>query len=330
MSERKSGVVTPFQKIRKSGPFDLSVVKDDYPFFSHLLVNAISQLDELPDFSEDDKVAVISDFGGEHHDAHFTTYSFLIFSYNKIGPFIEQIEKLRRKHKILEPYSEFKFKDLKYGPRSRALPDFLHAIDNLIHGSLITVAIERKIETVFGPSKKVVHPYIEEHLASLGLGSWKGETGEKALRICHSIAIFTALTTYENQRLLWYCDNDSINDNGQERSFEDTQKLFSLTLGMYCKHKFDLIGFGKSFEKKSHLDDLLSVPDFAAGVIHDVLKSHHTGEDNIPGFPKKEILIKWLAKKSRFLSKTTIQISKLPNGDIGSGIVNFTPAKKDK
>lgn len=330
MNRRKSAEFERPKKIRKSGPFDLSVVTGNYPFFSHLLVNAISQLDELPDFSDDDKIAIMSDFGGEHHDAHFTTYSFLIFSYNKVGPFTEQIEKLRRKHKILEPYSEFKFKDLKYGPRSRALPDFLHAIDNFIHGLLITVAIERKIETVFGPSKKVVFPFIEEHLASLGMGNWKGETGEKALRICHSIAIFTALTTHENQRLLWYCDNDSINENGQERSFKDTQKLFSHTLGMYCKHKFDLIGFGKSFEKKSHLDDLLSVPDFAAGVIHDVLKSHYHGENNIPGFSKKEILIKWLAKRSRFLSKTTIQISKLPNGDIGSGIVKFTPAKLDK
>lgn len=57
MNKRKRGVLTSFQKIRKRGPFDLSVVKDDYPFLSYLLVRAISQLDELPDFSEDDKVA---------------------------------------------------------------------------------------------------------------------------------------------------------------------------------------------------------------------------------------------------------------------------------
>ncbi|WP_121103685.1 hypothetical protein [Pseudomonas sp. WPR_5_2] len=101
MNRRKSAGPERPQKIRKSGPFDLSVVKDSYPFFSHLLVNAVSQLDELPDFSDDDKIAVMSDFGGEHHDAHFTTYSFLIFAYNKIGPFTEQIEKLRQKHKIL-------------------------------------------------------------------------------------------------------------------------------------------------------------------------------------------------------------------------------------
>lgn len=316
-----------YQKTHIRAPFDLSLIKEEYPFFSHLLKNAISQIPLLPDFSEDDKIAITSDFGGEHPDACFSTYSFLIFSYNKAGPFIHQVKKLRRKHKIFDPYSEFKFKDLTFGPRSRALPDFLLAVDNFIHGALITIAVEKKIGTVFGPSKKVAHPFIEEQLTTLGMGKWKGETGEKALRICHSIAIFTGMTTYANQRLLWYCDNDSINEDGVERSFKDTQKLFAQTLGMYCKHKFDLIGFGKSFEKKSHLDDFLSVNDFAAGVIQDVLKSHHMGQDNIKGFDKKEPLIKWLAKESKFLTKATIQINILPNGEIGSGLVDFTPAQ---
>lgn len=314
-----------FTKVRKSPPFDTSFITDQYPFFSHLLANAVSQLDELPDFSEDDKIAITSDFGGEHAEASFYTYSFLIFSYNKIEPFIERVNAIRHKYQILEPFSEFEYKDLRFGPRSRALPDFLLAIDDFIHGVLVTVAIDKKIGTVFGPSKKLVHPFIEQQFKDLGLGSWKGEVGEKALRICHSIAMFVALTTYANQRLLWYCDSDSINDDGIGRSFQDTQKLFSAALGMYCKHEFDLIGFGKSFDKKSHLDDLLSVTDFAAGVIQDVLKSHHSIQDGISGFERKEVLIKWLAKKSKFLSKATIQITTLPNGDIGSGLVSFTP-----
>ncbi len=327
MAKRKNTQPLRYRKIRKCGPFDMSIIKKEYPFFSHLLKSALSQIKQLPDFSEDDKIAIASDFGGEHPDACFATYSFLIFSYNKAEPFIRQVKKLRRKYKILEPYSEFKFKDLKFGPRSRALPDFLLAIDNFIHGALITIAIEKKIGTVFGPSKKLVHSFIEEHLATLGMGNWKGETGEKALRICHSIAIFIALMTHQNQRLLWYCDNDSINEDGAERSFKDTQKLFATTLGMYCEHQFNLIGFGRSFEEKSHLDDFLSVADFAAGVTQDVLKAHHTGQDSILGFERKEALIKWLAKESNFLSKATIQISMLSDGEIGSGLVDFSLVK---
>lgn len=325
----KSKTDAPFtQKIKKNAPFDLSAITPEYPFFSQLLAHAIGQLKELPDFSDDEKIAVMSDFGGEHPGAHFNTYSFLILAYDKVGPFMEQVEALRRKHGLLKPYSEFAFKDLGYGPRSRALREFLHIVDNLIHGAIVTIAIDKQIETVFGVSKREAYPFIEEQLSNMGLGKWKGAAGEKVLRVCHSIAFFVALTTRENQRLLWYCDNDAINENARDRGFADTQQIFLRALGMYSKHKFDIVGFGKSFDGKSHLDDLLSIPDFAAGVVQDLLKSHKTGDDNVPGGTEKIALLKWMAKKSKFLSKTTIQISRLANGDIGSGVVEFTPAKK--
>ncbi len=209
----------------------------------------------------------MSDFSGEHKGARFNTYSFLIMAYNKTGPFQVKIEELRRKHSLSEPYSEFAFKDLTYGPRRRALSEFLQLVDNLVHGAVVTVAIDKQIGTVFGNSKPETHAFLEKQLEDAGLGKWKGETSEKVLRVCHAIALFTALTTHENQRLLWYCDNDSINEDGQERRFTDTQNLFARTLGLYCRHKFDLVGFGKSFADKSHLDDLLSIPDFAAGIV---------------------------------------------------------------
>jgi hypothetical protein len=316
------------QKIKKNGPFDISVITPEYPYFAQLLAYAVSQLKELPDFSDDEKIAVVSDFSGEHKGAHFNTYSFLILAYNKVGPFMLQVEELRRKHGLLDPYSEFSFKDMNFGPRSRALPDFLNLVDNFIHGAVITIAVDKQIDTVFGASKKETYPIIEEKLASMGYGKWKGAIGEKVLRVCHSIALFIALTTKENQRLLWYCDNDAINENAQNRSFADTQKIFLHTLGMYSKHKFDLIGFGKSFDDKSHLDDLLSIPDLAAGVVQDLLQAHKTNDYNIPGGEEKIALLKWIATQGKYLSKITIQISKLANGELGSGVVDFTPAKQ--
>lgn len=314
------------QKIKKVGPFNLSVITSEYPYFAQLLAHAVGHIKELPDFSDDKKIAVMSDFSGEHKGAHFNTYSFLILAYDKIGPFIKQIKKLRREHGLLVPYSEFAFKDLRYGPRSRALPEFLRLVDNFIHGAVITIAIDKEIDTVFGISRAETHPLIEKQLASMGFGKWKGIAGEKVLRVCHSIALFTALTTKENQRLLWYCDNDVINENAQDRGFSDTQQIFLHTLGMYAKHKFDLIGFGKSFDDKSHLDDLLSIPDFAAGVVQDLLQAHKTGKDNISGGEEKIALLRWIATQGKFLSKITIQITKLANGELGSGVVDFTRA----
>ncbi|MGP6418979.1 hypothetical protein ACTZGP_09420 [Pseudomonas putida] len=132
IARQKTRKTASIQKIRKNAPFDLSVITEEFFFFSQLLAVAVRQLNELPDFSDDEKIAVMSDFGGEHPGAHFHTYSFLILAYNKIGPFIEQIEKLRQKHGLLNPYSEFAFKDLGYGPRSRALSQFLNIVDNFI------------------------------------------------------------------------------------------------------------------------------------------------------------------------------------------------------
>jgi len=317
------------QKIRKNAPFDLSAITLASPYFSQLLAHAVGQIRELPDFSDDAKIAVMSDFGGEHKGAHFNTYSFLILAYNKVGPFMEQVKELRRKYDLLEPYSEFAFKDLKFGPRLRALPEFLHLVDNFIHGAVITIAIEKTIDTVFGVSKRETYPIIEEQLAVMGLGKWKGADAEKVLRVCHSIAIFVALTTRENQRLLWYCDNDAINENGKERGFKHTQKIFLQTLGMYSSHKFDLIGVGKSFEDKSHLDDLLSIPDFAAGVIQDLLQAHKTGDDNVSGDEGKKALMRWIGTQGKFLSKITVQINRLANGELGSQVVSIERTASD-
>ncbi|WP_263351330.1 hypothetical protein [Acidicapsa acidisoli] len=313
--------IRPYQKIKKTGPFDLSAILPEYTSFSHLLGHAVGELKELPDFSEDTKIAIMSDFSGEHKGASYNTYSFLIMAYNKVGPFQAKAEELRRKY----GYGEFAFKDLTYGPRSRALPEFLNLVDNFIHGAVVTIAIDKRIGTVFGQSKQDTHPYIQKQLAELKLGRWKGEIAEKVLRVCHSIALFTALTTHANQKLLWYCDDDAINQDAQERSFEDTQNIFVRTLGMYCKHDFELIGFAKSFTDKTHLDDLLSIPDLAAGAVQDILHAHTTGDDNVPGGSEKEALIRWIASQGKFLSKITLQISPLPGGQLGSGVVHITP-----
>ncbi|WP_095196913.1 hypothetical protein [Pseudomonas sp. Irchel 3A7] len=303
----------------KYPPFEVSYIGEKHPLIAHLFAQVTSQLTELPDFSRDKKIAVLSDFGGEHKGASFFTYSFLLISYDKISPFIEAVAKLRSAYDILDPYSEFAYKDLNYGPRKRALPGFLKIVDTLLHGALITVAVDKKIVSLFGADKKSVHTQIQKEFADAGLADWKFESAEKALRICHSISFFASLTTHNDQRLLWYCDSDTVNDN--EVFFNDTRNILNRTLGLYVNHSFDILGFAKSFEGKSHLDDLLSITDLAAGVIQDLLSGHNTENDQIN--ENKVPLIKWLTQRSNYLTKITLQMLRLPNGDISSGIVEF-------
>ena len=312
------------QKIGKSGPFKLSKVSGEYPYFSHLL-NLIVQekIRELPDFSDDAKIAVMSDFGGEHSGALFNTYSFLFIAYNKVGVFEQKIRGLRKKYGLLTPYSEFAYKKLKSGARSRALPEYLQLVDQFIHGAIITIAIDTQIETVFGAEKKQVQSVMIEQMKKECLGEWPSHVAEKAFRVTHIIAAFASLLTYENQRLLWYSDKDSINDDGRKRDSKHTQQIFNRVLDMYMTHRLDIIGFGKSFDEKSHLDDLLSVPDLAAGVVQDLLLQYETQAD-IPGGNEKATVMRWIATPAKYLSKITIQIRRTADGGIGYGTVEMT------
>lgn len=95
---------------------------------------------------------------------------------------------------------------------------------------------------------------------------------------------------------------------------------------MYAQHEYELIGFAKSFKNKTYLDDLLSIADFGAGIVQDIMKWHKSGSDTMPGGDEKELILKWITNQGRFLSKITIEISKLPNGEVGSGIIEFKPA----
>jgi hypothetical protein len=183
------------RKIRKSGPFAIPSIKPEYPLLAHLLANIVQHIRELPDFSDDDKVAVLSDFGGEHSTAHFNTYSFLFMAYNKVGPFADKITALRQKHELLDPYSEVAYKRLRSGARSRALVEFLQLIDSFIHGAIITIAIDKRIDTVFGPSKQQAHSFLSAHLAAHGLGQWNGYAAEKVFRVCHILGAFASLLT---------------------------------------------------------------------------------------------------------------------------------------
>lgn len=312
------------QKIRKRGPFKLLGIQPEHHYFCHVLGGVLESIPELPDFSDDNKIAVMSDYGGEHGDARYSTYSFLFVALNKNGPFQTHMRALRQKHKIHDPYSEFKYKDLKFGPRSRALPEYLELIDNLIHGAVVTVAIDKKIGSVFGMSKSEAHASIAKQLEEGGFGIWTGHVGEKVLRVLHILAAFTAAMTYDQQRLLWYSDTDQINEDAKDRSFADTQRLFGNIGAIYMTHGFDVLGFGKSFLAKGYLDDLLSVPDLAAGMLQDLLTGQDTGND-IPGGNEKLAVLKWLATPAKFLSKINVRIARKADGTYEGHILALQP-----
>lgn len=312
-----------FTKTFKSGPFEFPKLTEDHPLYGRLLAREISQLNLLPDFSEDKGLFILSDFGGEHKGANFSTYSFLICSADKRVVFEQEVIAIRKKYKLDDPWKELGYKDLRYGPIKRALDEVLAAADNLTHGLLLTISIDKNIESLFGLNKKEAHLEIVEKFQENNLGKWKGNEAEKLLRVCHPIALFLSVLGENGQKLLWICDHDSINEDGKERDFSHTQLVLGHTLEMYSDNQYEILGFAKPFEGDAGTSDLLSLTDFSAGAIQEVLQSEITKKD-INVLEEKAKIVKWMGTESKFLKKVNLVFVKQDDGDWGVGPVELT------
>lgn len=305
--------------IIKRGPFKVPKLTEEHPLYGRLLAREAEKLASLPDFSEDKGLFIFSDFGGEHKGADFATYSFLICSADKIFVFEEKAKELRVKHGLNNPWKEFGFKDLSYGPISRSLEEFLSLADNFIHGALVTISVDHRIPSLYGHEKKEAHDKIIETFRKNELGEWKGKESEKALRVCHAISIFMSLVAFSGQKVLWLCDHDSINVDGKRRDFSHTQNIFRHCLTMYSDNLYEIYGFAKPFEKDAGTTDLLSLADFSAGIIQEILQREVAKKD-IQLSDEKATLAKWMGTDSSFLNKTNLVFIQQDDGnwDVGS------------
>ncbi|MGV8058069.1 MAG: hypothetical protein AB2L12_08620 [Smithellaceae bacterium] len=306
----------------KQGPFKVPKLSENYPLYGRLLAREAEKLVSLPDFSKDKGLFILSDFGGEHKGADFTTYSILICSADKRIVFEEKTKELRTKYGLNEPWKEFGFKDLGYGPISRSLEEFLGVADQFIHGVLITISVDQRIPSLFGLNKNEAQKEIVELFQKNDLGEWKGKESEKFLRVCHAISVFMSVVAYPDQKILWLCDHDSINVDGKKRDFTHTQKIFSHCLAMYSNNLYEIYGFAKPLEKDAGTTDLLSLSDFSAGIIQEILQSEVAKKD-IQLSDEKAKLAKWMGSESAFLTKVNLVFVEQADGDWGVGTVNI-------
>jgi hypothetical protein len=71
------------------------------------------------------------------------------------------------------------------------------------------------------------------------------------------------------------------------------------------------------------MDDLLSVADFAAGVVQLRMQAY-ANRDDPQISEEKAALLRWIATPTAFLSKINIQIVRMNDGQLGAGLVDFT------
>jgi hypothetical protein len=77
---------------------------------------------------------------------------------------------------------------------------------------------------------------------------------------------------------------------------------------MYSDNLYEIYGFAKPFKNDAGTTDLLSLADFSAGIIQEILQSE---------------VARWMGTESAFLTKVNLAFVQQDDGDWAVGSVNI-------
>jgi hypothetical protein len=224
----------------------------------------------LPDLSKSNTLSVYSDYGGEHKESKYQTYTYLFHGYDSIQLFNQRIIEIRKSYNIYDPYKEISFKSLNHGPLKAALPEILTAANNFINGLLVTILVDKRINSTFGLNIKENRKEINRQLEAQNMRIWKDKVFLKLLYIIHTISYFSKLLGTKGQKFFWMTDNDSIVAN--EIMKKSCAQLLVNLMAEYTEPEyFSFFGYATPFEDNREIDftSLLSISDLVAGAISD-------------------------------------------------------------
>ena len=261
----------------------------------------------LPDLRafKNQTVALFTDCGGESKDAKYFIYSTFVCAWDLSGPFSEMMKNVRQRHGLGS--KEIAFKDFRMGQVRRSLPNYLTAL-NAVPGFLFTLAVDKRLTSLFGPRGKETNELIAQGLMEAGIGERKPEVNEKLLRVVHVAAFLTGLLAHDGQKIFWMTDNDAISPT--QEMHKKTLLLFQRALGLYARKDFTfpVLGGALPFEEGSvQMLDLLSSTDIVGGTLDQYL----TQLDSVPAEDVKvkqgcDLVLQWLAYDGIGLKKMTI------------------------
>ena len=312
---------------------DLNILRNhprnEYPILTESLECLLRERDAkrkliLPNLSAfgNSAIGLFSDYSGES-SGNYYAYSVLVCGYNFISTFSEKANRVRDHFHLGD--KEIAFKDFGMGQLRAALPEYLSAADTL-PGFLCTVAVDKRIKTLFGPQDKSTSKKLVELLEENRLGGRKSREVEKLLRIVHMIAFLAALLVADGQKLFWMSDNDAVCANS--KLHESMMALFDRVLPIYTRPgvTLPLIGGALPFNPRSiEMNDLLSLPDIVAGSIAQYLSKTDTQkkEDIVVKVGAEKVLC-FLARDGIGLKKTTFVIRLNADGIIERGTVDVS------
>ena len=211
-------------------------------------------------------VGVFSDYGGEHKESKYLTYSVLVCILDLRDLFSEKIRAIREEYQLGS--KEIAYKDLGMGQVRRALPDYLLTLSNFLPGFLLTLAVQKTALEVFRPTAKDTSNLLDAALKSIGVEGRKPRVNEKLMRVVELVAFLTALLGKDGQKVFWMTDHDEISPTNTIH--EETLRVFDALLRVYCRNRqtFSLVGGALPFEQRDvGMLDLLSATDICAGAL---------------------------------------------------------------
>lgn len=201
-----------------------------------------------------------SDIGGDHADATFRAFGFLLAEIGSSREWMERRVVLRRAS--LHDGRRMSYKALRDRVRMAALPKFLDNASSL-QGNLVVVLVSREIRDLFSdPGDARLLP--ELVIAERG---WNPSAFARLLATGTFGALLTAGFVKPTQDILWLSDQDEIAPNAKLHNH--TGHVLSHCIERYApehRGQFTFIttegGFDHCFR-----EDLVAIPDLAAGAL---------------------------------------------------------------
>lgn len=217
------------------------------------------------DLKNNPSLFVFSDYGGVSADCEYNSYSFLLIGAASLKEWYPHVYELKE-----DRFKTMDYKGLHSGQKRRALSNWLRISDEKLPGVLFCLLVNKHVETLIEFDE--MSP--SEALKSVGVRGYTEKVARKLILIVHYVCFLTSLVKPAS-KLLWKTDEDDIAGSGGDGQLEDAFKLFFSRVAVsYELHS----QFGdamrvhcrKFSEPKSQMiEDALSLPDLAAGILAD-------------------------------------------------------------